>query len=261
MKEIISNFESVLVAFSGGVDSTFLLYTVQEVLDKENILAVTSASRIHHSFEIEEARELAQSMGVEHEIIETPELEKENFIKNDANRCYYCKQGLFKELTSLAEKRGLNQVMDGSNYDDQQNDYRPGRKAGQELEIISPLEEAQLTKKEIRKLSKEFDLPTWDKPGFSCLATRIPYNMKITPERLDQIEEAEKVLQSFDLNQIRVRHHDDNTVRIEINPRNFEIIIKNREEIIKKLKAIGYDYITLDIEGYRSGSMNEVLTE
>ena len=248
-----------MIAFSGGVDSTFLLKVAVEVLGSDNVLAVTSSSRIHPDKEIEHAKKIAEEIGVKHYLIKTSELENIKFIKNDKKRCYYCKSELFGQLHQVAENKGYYPILDGSNYDDKQSDYRPGRKAAGELDIKSPLELAELTKSEIRNLSQRLDLPTWDEPSSACLTTRIPYGEKITSKRLDMIEKAENYLNNYDLKQIRVRHHDDNTARIEVNPKEMPIIINNSQQINKKLQEIGYTYITLDLEGYRTGSMNKIL--
>ncbi len=251
--------KKVAIAFSGGVDSTFLLKTAVEVLGKENVLAVTSSAETYPSQELKQAKQLAADMEVKHHITYTTELENEKFVKNDKLRCYYCKHELFSDVKQIAADKGYNYVLDGSNYDDLVNDYRPGMKAAEELEVRSPLKEAELTKKEIRILSKKLNLPTWNKPAFACLSSRFPYGDKITVEKLSMVDRAEKFMRKYNFNQLRVRHHDQDTARIEVLPEDFTVLLNNREEIINKFKDIGYTYITIDLQGYRTGSMNEVL--
>lgn len=261
LKEIIKNMGSVAIAFSGGVDSTFLLKVAVDILGKDKVLAVTSRSETYPVKQLQEAKELAESIGAEHYITYTSELENEDFARNNKLRCYYCKYELFSQVQRLAGERGYNKVADGSNYDDQVNDYRPGLKAARELEIISPLKEAMMTKKDIRALSKQLGLPTWNKPAFACLSSRFPYGDEINIDSLTMVDKAEEFLQGFNFQQLRVRHHDKHTARIEVLPVDMPLLLAEREVIVKKLKDLGYIYVTMDIEGYRTGSMNEVLTE
>ena len=255
LKSILAEMESVLISYSGGVDSTFLLKVASDVL-KDKAIAVTASSEIHSSKELEEAKKNAKMLGVRHFVINTNELDNENFVSNTPERCYYCKKELFYKLIELAKQYGLNYVIDGSNYDDE-SDFRPGMKAASEFGIKSPLKDGKLTKEEIRLLSKEMNLPTWDKPSFPCLSTRFPYGTKITREKLVRIESAEDFLARFGIRQLRVRDHGD-IARIEVLKEDMHIFLDNAisREITDKFNALGYMYITLDIQGYRTGSMN-----
>lgn len=248
----------VLVAFSGGVDSTFLLRTACDVLPG-NVLAVTATSPSFPRYEYEEALRLAREMGVPHRTIESHELENPRFTENSPERCYHCKGELFSDLQRLAGEEGYNAVLDASNADDTL-DYRPGMKAAKELGIRSPLRDAGLTKSEIRQLSKDMGLSTWNKPSFACLASRFPYGTKITGELLERVAGAEQFLKDKGFNQFRVRHHG-NMARLELDEDGFQRLQKTelRAEIVKLLKKLGYLYVTVDIEGYRTGSLNEGL--
>ncbi len=258
LQEVLCSLESICIAYSGGVDSTFLLRVSKDVL-KENVLAVTATSPTYPHHELMEAIESAQKIGVRHLIISSNELDIPAFSENTTNRCYFCKHDLFQKLKAEAEKCGIKTIADGSNYDDTK-DYRPGRKAAKELGVRSPLCEAELTKNEIRYLSRELGLSTWNKPSLACLSSRIPYNEKITEEKLKQVEEAEGMLRDLGFTQFRVRHHND-IARLEFMPDEMSLL-KNPEirlTIDSALKNLGFRYVTVDLRGYRTGSMNEVL--
>jgi uncharacterized protein len=248
----------VLVAFSGGVDSTFLLKTAHEVLGK-NVLAVIASSETYPQQEREEAIRFAEEFNIRYKVIETKELESSDFADNPPERCYFCKKELFSKLKDIAEAEGISYILDGSNYEDE-SDFRPGMKAGEELGIQSPLKDAHLGKSEIRQLSKRSSLPTWNKPSLACLSSRFPYYTKIETKNLRQVAQAEEYLRKLGFVQVRVRHHGQ-IARIEIESNEFPKITekKVREAIIKSFKKFGYIYIALDLAGFRSGSMNEPL--
>jgi pyridinium-3,5-biscarboxylic acid mononucleotide sulfurtransferase len=258
LESILRRMPKALVAFSGGVDSTLLLKVATDVLGK-NVLAVIAASATYPGKEIREARAMAVKLKVRHRVIHTREIENPDFVKNPPLRCYYCKQELFSALKRIAGKEGMAFVLDGQNLDDE-GDFRPGARAGQELGIRSPLKEAGLTKNDIRKISKAFGLPTWNKPSLACLASRFPYGMEIDVKSLKQVGAAEDFLRSLGFGQLRVRHHGQ-IARIEIIPREFGKIMKPeiRTKIVGRFKKLGYLYATFDLAGYRTGSMNEGL--
>ncbi len=258
LKKILCQMDSLVVAFSGGTDSTLLLKTAHDLLG-EKVLAVTDASEIHPSRELEMASRFAKRCGINHIIIKSGVMGNDEFLKNSPRRCYHCKKMIFKELKRIAAERGIEFVADGSNYDDL-NDYRPGRLALEELKIRSPMEEAGLKKEEIRELSRMMNLPTWNKPQIACLATRIPYGSEITSEKLKRVEMAEKFLIDNRLSQVRVRDHET-VARIEIGGGEIERFSDEHfsKMVVSKFKELGYTYVTLDLEGYRSGSMNEVI--
>jgi uncharacterized protein len=259
LKGIFQTMERVLVAFSGGVDSALLLKVARDTLGDKNVLAVTALSPLYPERELAGAKRLIETLGVKHRLIESNELEIPGFSKNPSNRCYYCKDKLFRELLDLAKEEAIPFVVEGSTLDDDQ-DHRPGRIAIKELGIQSPLKEAMFTKSEVRELSKGLGLSTWDKPSFACLASRFPYGEEITEEGLRMVDEAEGFLFGLGFKQVRVRHYGK-LARIEILKEEMDRLMNDslREKVVSHLRKIGYRYITLDLQGFRSGSMNEVL--
>jgi uncharacterized protein len=258
LKNNIRQMESIAVAYSGGVDSTFLLKVAQDVL-QENVIAVTARSSTYPEREFREAIDFAQKIGAKQVVIDSEELDIKGFSDNPVNRCYFCKQALFSKIMDVARQHHVRTVADGSNVDDL-GDYRPGMEAAKELGVVSPLQDAGLSKEDIRILSREMGLPTWDKPAFACLASRIPYGQKITKETLVQVDQGEQFLLDLGFRQVRVRHHGD-VARLEVSAHErskfFDTALMDK--VYEKFRQLGFSYVALDLKGYRTGSMNEVI--
>lgn len=256
---ILKDMKSAVLAYSGGVDSTFLLKAMQ--LSNIRTLAVTAVSEIIPYNDLLTAKEVAGELGIEHRIIKTEELSREEFVSNTPDRCFFCKDDLFKKVTDIALSEGYMFILDGSNMDDTM-DYRPGRKAAVKYNIRSPLIEAGLSKREGREFSKQLGLSTWDKPSSPCLATRFPYGQRITKEALLRVERAEDLLRTLGFYKVRVRDHDS-IARIEVEEDKIGLLLipEKRKFISEKLKSLGYKFISLDLDGYKSGSMNRVLKD
>lgn len=258
LKKYIAGFGSVAVAFSSGVDSTFLLYAAKEALG-ESVMAVTASSCSFPERELNEARAYCEKIGIRHIVIKSEELQIEGFSHNPKNRCYLCKRELFTKIRLVAEENNLAEILEGSNLDDN-GDYRPGLQAVAELGIKSPLREIGFTKQEIRELSKELNIPTWEKQSFACLSSRFPYGDLINEQKLKMVDKAEQLLLDLGFHQLRVRIHGD-IARIELDPKEFDRFMKEeiRTEVYNKFKEYGFSYVSLDIRGYRTGSMNETI--
>jgi uncharacterized protein len=257
--DLLSRFDSVIVAFSGGVDSAYLAWAATHVLGRDRVLCITADSPSYPDHHRQLALAVARRFDLRHEIIRTHELERPDYSANPVNRCYYCKHELYTTLTRIAAERGFATIVDGTNADDR-GDYRPGRQAAREFGVRSPLDEVGLTKMDIRELSRCVGLPTWDEPASACLSSRIPYNSAVTGDKLRMIERAERVLRDFGFRVCRVRHHDD-LARVEIGvdelPRALEPDLTAR--IVAAIEALGYRQVTIDPRGYRVGSLNEGL--
>ncbi len=259
LQEILRRLDKVVVAYSGGVDSTFLLKAAIETLGAEKVLACIAEGPSLPQSQYLQAVKIAKDMGVEVRTIRPNELADAAFAANKADRCFICKSHLYKMLEGLAKKEKFGVCLCGCNFDDKK-DFRPGNKAAEVFGVRSPLMEAGLTKEDIRKLSRQMGLPTADIPASPCLASRIAYGLEITEERLRQVEAAEEVIRGLGLVEFRVRHHDK-LARIEVHKEDFEKILKNRSQIVEKLQHLGFKFVTLDLQGFRSGSLNEMLSE
>ncbi len=261
LQNILSEFNSAVIAFSGGVDSTLLLKVACDSLGANKVLALTATSPLYPSYETEQSKQLANDFGVRQQFINSNEMELVDFVKNDLQRCYHCKHNLFSLFLHKMKKTPFETLLDGSNLDDQ-DDYRPGRKAVTQLQIRSPLLEANLGKQEVRELSRQLGLPTWDKQPFACLASRFPYGTRITVDRLKRIDRCETWLRLQNFTHYRVRCYDQ-LARIEIAPEEIPRLLDKtlRLDLVETFKLNGFDYVTLDLQGYRSGSMNEILPQ
>ena len=261
LREILKSLNKVIVAYSGGVDSTFLLKVAVDTLGKENVLACIGVSSSLAKSQYNRAIECVGLIGAKIQEVEVREIYDSDYSANNPDRCFHCKSYLYSVLKDIAEEKGINNVICGSNYDDRE-DFRPGNKAAELQGIRSPLMEVEMTKDNIREISRKLNLPTADVPASPCLASRVTYGLEITEHRLKQIEQAEDFLRSLGLSEFRLRHHDT-IARIEVRPEELHIVTSepNRNIIVEKLKSIGFKYVTADLQGFRSGSLNELLSE
>jgi uncharacterized protein len=260
LKALLKEMNVAVLAYSGGVDSSLLLRAASEVMGSR-LIAVTAVSETYPAGELPPAQEFARSLGVTHRILPTEELSSEDFVQNTRERCYHCKSELFAKLRQMAMSEGISVVIEGSNTDDL-NDYRPGRKAAQECGVRSPLVEAGLSKADVRECARLLNLPVWNKPSLACLSSRIPYGTRITPQILRIVQAAEDRMRAYGFRQVRVRHYGE-IARIEVAQEDFARLVSGevRDAVTAAFKELGYSYVCLDLEGYRTGSMNEIFME